>query len=115
MLLHRDHLCLHRMILLSSFINSSYSFWAADPKGTMSCRAQGRIFVCLYIRPSVPPQGLSQAQGCPGQTSGCLGQTLGGPSQALRGQNQALGGPNQAQIRPRDAQTRLRQAQGGLR
>ena len=69
-------------------------FWAAAPKGTKSCRTQGeflsvRPFVRSSVRSSVPPRGLSQAQGGPSQV-------LGGPSQALEGQIQALGGPSQA-------------------
>ena len=46
-------------------------------------------FVCSFVCSSIPPRGLSQAQGGPSQV-------LGGPSQALEGQIQALGGPSQA-------------------
>ena len=56
----------------------------------------GRNSICPTVRPSllpfilssVPPRGLSQAQG--GQS-----QVLGGPRQALEGQIQVLGGPSQ--------------------
>ena len=55
-----------------------------------------RSFVCSFVRSSVPPRGLSQAQGGPSQV-------LGGPSQALEDQIQALGGPSQALARPGEA------------
>ena len=45
------------------FIFESYTEGsrAVDPKGTKSCRTQGRISICpsihLSVRPSIPPKG----------------------------------------------------------
>ena len=73
-------------------------FWAAAPKGTMSCRTGGFCPVCPYVRPS-PPQAseaASQASETASQASQTASQASEAASQTSEDASQAFEAASQA-------------------
>ena len=71
---------------ITSLLSKTYPFWAADPKGTMSYRTEGGI----YVRPSVG--GRSSLRGEPGGKGGGLAGGLEQGSWGLGRVSKGLGG-----------------------
>ena len=77
-------------------------FWAAAPKGTMSCRTQGdfrssvRAFVRSFVRPPQALSGLKSALSGLKSTLSGLKSALSGLKSALSGLKSTFSGPKSA-------------------